>query len=837
MFEKLMKNADWIAIPFGIIALTLSFAGIDNHYLIWFIRIAGAMAVIYTIYALYLFIFRRPMFDWHLLHGHFLRKVFSLILLTPFLLTAATYIWIKNPKEMVFDENLYECKENSLPCDIKKEQESPNIFWSTYYHFIDPGNQHMTTTKTGRIYSALVAILGMFLLNGLLVSSIIGWIDRRKEELTKGEVRYKIWHLGRSRFAIVFGANEIASSVIRNLLTPKRKGEINYKCEGNNRYVILQTSRKADKVRTELASHLNEEELKKVIIYKAQRDSIEEIENLGLRYSTEIYILGESAFIDGGETYHDAMNMRCANMIAVELEQSRKEREEQKKKKGCSVRKVCKVMFEYQTTSSIFQFSDISKLVKDNLIFIPFNRYESWARKVIVDGTCEGIDYTPLDGKGIQKDSNEFVHLVIVGMSKMGVALGVEALQQAHYLNSDRARTRITFIDTNADKEMAFFKGRYANMFELVRHRYVNKTKADDPKSNENWTDPMAADSCKWKHLSEDGENFLDVEIEFIKGEIESEGIRDYLKQLSLNRNAKLTMAICLTYTHQAVAAALYMPMEVYKNDRLQQIWVYQRESEDIISNLNNECNDLRYKKMRPFGMLYGEYMSDRALYLKALLVNVAYSITNNYNKVGWPKDILDKKDAGYVEARKSWKTLSIDKRWSNKYYADSIYIKIRNILINKDEYSSPQKVMNLLNNDFKNTIDTISKAIEENSKPLSVCEHNRWNIQQLMLGYSPCDKELDQIFNLINNGRDKELIKERYIKWKEIHLHDSSCDKKIKDDVKESALRIHPNLCSYNHLDEVDSGAKKYDSDMNAAITRIISIIDRHNLNSKDKQ
>ena len=144
---------------------------------------------------------------------------------------------------------------------------------------------------------------------------------------------------------------------------------------------------------------------------------------------------------------------------------------------------------------------------------------------------------------------------------------------------------------------------------------------------------------------------------------------------------------------------------------------------------------------------------------------------------------------------------------------------------------------MNLLNNDFKNTIDTISKAIEENSKPLSVCEHNRWNIQQLLLGYSPCDKELDQIFNLINNGRDKELIKERYIKWKEIHQQKKKYKKKIKDDVKESALRIHPNLCSYNHLDEVDSGAKKYDSDINAAITRIISIIDRHNLNSKDKR
>lgn len=828
MFEQIMKHMDLrVAMPIGAITILLSLCGLADEYLVWFIFVSAALAFLYISYALFLWL-QRPKFDWHLIHGHFLRKLVCLILLVPFLVMLIPIMGGFSSKEMVYEANLYQCQDSDLPCTIRSKQESPNLFWSTYFHFIDPGNQHMTTTKNGRLYAALVAILGLVLLNGFLISSIVGWIEKRKEEWLNGKIRYKRRELGKYRFAVVIGANEIVASVIHNLFTSKKDGEINYKCEGNNRYVILQTSRNVDEVRAELASYLNDAELKKVVIYKALRDSIVEIEKLFTDFATEIYVLGESTQIDGGETYHDAMNMRCVNMIAEALNQTREKRIREKIKNCRSVRKVCKVMFEYQTTSSIFQFSDISMKIKDNMVFIPFNRYESWARKVIVDGSYGNIDYLPLDGNGISKDSSEFVHIVIVGMSKMGIAMGIETLLQAHYLNSDKARTRITFIDTNADQEMSFFKGRYANMFELIRSRFIDAT-LDEKKIKYDceWNDPIAGESGKWKHLCEKDESFLDVEIEFIKGEIESDGVRYCLRQLASDKKAKLTIAICLPNTHQAVAASLYMPIEIYKNERLQQIWVYQRESEDIISNLNKESIDLRYKKIRPFGMLYGEYMSDRTLYLKALLVNVAYDITNKYNGADWPKDILDKSDKGYTHARQSWKRLSVDKKWSNKYFADSIYVKIRNVLLNDKCYSTGSKVQFFLYEDIERTIHTIEKAITDNIDSLAVCEHNRWNIQQLILGYSPCDEELDSIFKEINENKETDQLIKRYLNWKETNLHNNVCSKKIKDDVKESALRIHPNICSYNHLSSVDSGAKQYDEDLNMAICKIIAIVD----------
>ena len=166
----------------------------------------------------------------------------------------------------------------------------------------------------------------------------------------------------------------------------------------------------------------------------------------------------------------------------------------------------------------------------------------------------------------------------------------------------------------------------------------------------------------------------MDVEIEFVKGELESENVRKYLSDISNGenewvKNSKLTVAICLTQTHQAIAASLYMPISIY--EKAQQVWVYQPDAEDIILNLKNTKQaDKRYKKLRAFGMVDRDYMSNRSLYLKSILVNAMYDLSDGNKFKGFDvKDIdMGIKDK-YKEIREMWKKLTIDKKFSNKYF------------------------------------------------------------------------------------------------------------------------------------------------------------------------
>ena len=805
----------------------------------------------------------------------------------------------------------------------------------------------------------LIMLFQVVVFEGLVLAAIVGWTGRRSKKVQQGEVRYSILALKGiipfKKYAVVIGANEVAPSVIKNLLKREdEKKSLNYAHENENQYVILQTSSKVDEVRKTLRSYLTPDECDRVIIYSDLRNSYEGLQDLHLKYASEIYVLGENTTVDGGETFHDTMNMRCVNMIAdelirkhnkesdynklIELEKSLKkenqkaEAEQDKarikalKEEINNVRElllpnrnVCKVLFEYQTTFSIFQFSDVPEKVRYAMKFIPFNRYDSWARRVMMDNKAialvdennvnshQQINYTPLDGfKGIKPDDSQRVHFIVVGMSKMGVAMGTQALFQAHYPNyvrDNNLKSRITFIDANAEQEMQFFRGRYATLFELARHRYIDakECKGAPLNSGYKWIDPMLDSKTKWKHLSAGGKNFLDVEIEFGKGELESEGVREYLRQVTADERSKVTIAICLPLTHQSVAAALYMPSEVYKN--VQEIWVYQREASDIITNINpleNHNDDVYecYKKLKPFGMLYGEYIDRRTYYLKALLVNGIYDITDVDNEMHFTKIDLDDKDT-YIDLRKSWKNLTVEKTWSNKYFVDTIYQKVRSTNLALSEEAA---IIGYNNEKFftGNWKESLNKALAELSKPigqdkkeyLAECEHNRWNVQQLLLGFSPADAEKfaelceDQAKETAEVSPIKDEIKS-YVKDKNItdqlvelnkKIHYTNGDvenksftsllkfkekiqgideglfadimtladkeekikkkqKPLKDKkavLKSPKNKIHYCICDFALLEAVDPGAKGYDEKLNGGIPIILEKVDGYTCSVK---
>lgn len=863
------------------------------------------------------------------------------------------------------------------------------IAWALSMHWVDSFNAKndfyravqfslkMKEAKDGdlNIFSfILVMLFQVVVFEGLVLATIVGWTGRRAKRYQNGEVRYHCVGVfkgifRRNDFAVVIGANEVAPSVIKNLLMheDKKKNSLNYAHEKENAYVILQTSSNVAKVRQMLQAYLTEDEYNRVIIYSDLRNSYEGLDALHLQHASEIYVLGENTTLDGGETYHDTMNMRCVNMIAKVLGNEKKHKKllkrisrihskiaklskqiqtinadatpQNKKKKRKENRiirlenrllhihnkidhrkRVCKVLFEYQTTYSIFQFSDVATEVKQAMHFIPFNRYESWARRVIVDNhalalidendkQCEQakehenkVTYRPLDGyEGIRFDDEQRVHFIVIGMSKMGVAMGVQALFQAHYPNyvkNSSLRSRITFIDANAEQEMQFFKGRYASLFELARHRYIdaNTCKENQLNSRYGWVDPTRQKDYPWMHLSKGGKNFLDVEIEFVKGELESDGVREYLRLVTADDKSMVTIAICLPETHQAVAAALYMPAEVYP--KVKEIWVYQREAADIIRNLNpeNDNKELNehYKKLKPFGMLYGEYIDSRTYYLKALLVNGIYDLDKK--SVLDPLDMDDK--TTYKKLRKRWNSLSVALKWSNKYFADTIYQKIRSAMptpLAEDAaiggYNNPAFFTEGWYEEIKNAL--------QKADGLAECEHNRWDVQQLLLGFTPADKTTYQYICTEQKKTAKQLSplskkKEKFIKDNTNYLKKlledikntfpandltenvddlnftellafiaeknkkikkeknqividaemsaqlqamKECEEKInainkpltqyKKALKSPINKIHYCICDFDHLDDVDPDAKRYDQKLNAGIPLILKLVD----------
>ena len=813
--------------------------------------VLGLVGLVYCLYYLYIGFLCPIKRDWILAKGHFLIKVVNFVLLVPFVVVSLLQV-VKivddlegiTPQGFFYEDGLYpQTSENAVQEEISK-LDSPSLFWTVYYHFIDPGNQHMTTSELGRKGSALIAILGFLLLNGLLISTLISWFDRRREHWINGEIRYGNLAFGKhSKLAVVIGANEAAPTIIRKLLRGNGIEEV--------QYVILLTNENVDNVREKIASYLTEEEEQRIVIYNGQLDSIEEIDKLNLEKATEVYVLGESSNDDVSQSYHDTQNMRCVHNIASCLEDKCEEKQ-----------LLCWVLFEYQTTYSVFQFSDLPNNIRKHLVFIPFNVYENWAQCVLVEGKyietikrfgsvrCKygctqdsalssdrqrTIEYMPLDGTGISPTSKERVHLVVVGMSKMGIAMAIQAAQVAHYPNfstgrtdkqgrvlrgPSEIRTRITLIDENADNEKNFFMGRFQHLFALARHRYIDASN-EDCDVDVPWNDPMHSDGGDFSKL---GENFIDIEWEFVKGNVQSPGVMKYLKDAAkradnqLAERSLMTVAICHPLAHEAIAAAMYMPGEIY--DNALQILVYQREASDIVYNLSNKDNvyeNKRYAKLRPFGMLDSDFTMNNGNYYRSLLCNYVYMLLSNGNtddeqikRILAGMDISQKEEKHMQKAREGWKALSIFNKWSNRYLSNSFETKLRSI--------------GALFDSIEQHYEEVCYQMEHYKQEMEECEHNRWNVQQLLMG-----------FRAYNN---EELATYQKLKTEVADSEDAKIAlKEFKQNMKRSPEKVHLNICSIAMMEKLDQEAMYYDEALNAAIPSIMRCIERHQKNCYDNK
>lgn len=805
--RKVAGSLDWISIAAGCSVWLLVFISPELRFLRLLTILLGVVGLAYFGYAVSLII-KRPSFDWHLIHGNFLRKVICLVVLMPFVLSCLLPGYLKT-EELAYEDTLYKSYVNET--SLEKEQVDPPLIWGIYYHFMDAGNQHMTTTKSGRGWAALISILGVFLLNGLLVSSIVGWVDSRKERWLKGEVRYKNF-LKRKKHYIIIGGNDMVPGVVSEIF----KSAV-------DEYVLIQTSRDVESFRRELFSNLSEGEQKKVIIYYGNRNSKEDIEALILETAEEVYVLGEEARTDDLESYHDTMNMKCLRMISDAISSVSKFM----KDSSGDHRLVCRVLFEYQTSFNLFQVTDIDG---DKIRFLPFNYYEMWAQKVLI---CQHLtkdksayEYLPLEGvEGIRSEDDQYVHLVIVGMSRMGIAMALEAAHLAHYPNYEtkKKRTKITFIDKNADEEKDFFMGRFKALFSLSHWRYG--TVADDDLV---WMHEHAI-SCQ-PHL---GGDFVDVEWEFIKGSIEEHAIQRYLIDLSSDDDVKLTIAVCLPENSRAIAAAAYLPDRIYQSDNTLQVLVYQRLNDELVTQLS--MNNKRYlKKIRSFGMAKECFNSN----LIDISESISKAVGKAYDDFAWGKVVERYLDKGlsssdmdnftngayskYPDKRDAIKAICDD--WMNKHSKETDSAKVdadRKSILAEVKKISPDNVQKenahltykaksarmwsntyniysmwtkfrcITTSDghmFDPLVDSLDELGSDMMNELGKMEHNRWVVEQMLLRYRPLTRE-EQKLAAVEDMYASSYQKNIYKKELYAHLDICSNDRLDKIDFKMSEL------------------------------------------------
>lgn len=598
------------------------------------------------------------------------------------------------------------------------------------------------------IASSITFLFGAFVFNGIIIGVITTSIERRVENHRRGHLHYL-----KSGHYIIMGYDDMVPSFITHIFGKDKDA-----------YILILTAKEVTGIREKLLKSFSELQMKHIIINYGHRTSTEYYKDIRLESAEEVFVVGNHS-----NAAHDAINVECVDSICRYM----KGKEKKPSKLTC--------VFKDLDTYGAFKTSEIFKGIKDlSIDFLPYNFYTGWAKQVFVKRQYRDFDnpeakpykYPLVYGKGIKPDDEKYVHLVFVGTTNFAVAFAMEAANVLHFPNAKKAKTRITFIDKNADKEKDEFITRNRHFFEVQEYKY--RDFSSEPKDIPKNTGKECVVFTEENGYRKEDSNFLDVEFEFIKGDIFSMTVQDEIRNWACEHKEEkqcLSIFLALADQRENFVMGMNMPDEVYANEV--PVFIRQNRSDNFVTNLRNEDKkkegekltysvvidgevklkerDARYAHIYPFGMNETAFSADDHSLKRAKLINYLYE-TANYETYKFQSILVLNaipEDKIWEKANDYWQKLSVALKWSNLYNSYTMRTKQRTL----------RAMRGLDIDDESRDYETLS---DYEAEQLAIVEHNRWNVEKLLMGYRKPRKEEDKYEYPDYSGqlkRNKELF------------------------------------------------------------------------------
>ena len=380
---------------------------------------------------------------------------------------------------------------------------------------------------------------------------------------------------------------------------------------------------------------------------------------------------------------------------------------------------LCHLLLRSNTLLHMIRLEGFKKDIEEKLEIYPFTIEDLWSQKLAL-----GLDYKP-----ITIQSEQTIHLVIFGMSKMAELTAINAAHVCHfpnYIKNHSQRTRITIIDERIQENCFKWIQKYQHLFDNCFYRFV------DPQKR-----PTISTFPPCQKQMED---FVDVEWEFVSTSPYDEIVRNKIKQWALSSSQLLTIVYANDNTEQNLTNATHLPDEIEM--AAVPIYVYMQSDYSFLQ-INHTG---KVTNIRPFGMSNYGYDINIPFVQMAKTVNYIYNQCRvmESNDGSWKLEYTVEVNA--EERERLWNTLPFNKRMSSIYNAMTIGIKMRSMGFKEDEWEKFYDIS------------------QDEIEILAQVEHNRWSVEELILGWRPCSAQ--EQLEVEADIKIKEELKKRKIHY-----------------------------------------------------------------------
>ena len=454
-----------------------------------------------------------------------------------------------------------------------------------------------------------------------------------------------------------------------------------------------------------------------VTLYRGCRTCADTLRTCQVDSASHIFILGED-----DEPAHDSLNVSCWQQVRQLRAQ-------------CNQLAQCYLML--RSSTSTFLFHSLQQEAHNSLETTIINSYESLAQQLLV-GDIYHNDTLTLDRGLVTAGSDRFVNLVVVGMTPMGYAFAATAAQLCHFPNFDESaprpiRTRITFVDPRANELMDCFKASYPGIFDLSHVRYIEQPGA--------WLQGVPQRSLG---------DFVDVEWQFVKGNISSEWIRDMLSDCAADSRQVLSVALCGGDSARNLAEAYRLPRQLYplpdsnnSSPLTPVVYVNQPDDSSLVQTVQNEV--LRFHNVVPFGFSAKGFDP-----LHSLRIAAAKRINYLYQKENSGK-VFTSMPADEALLNELWRQLSSAEKTAALLAANATNTFIRSFGLSRT---------------------TLADHLSDDAlvESFAAVDHARRNMACLLAGYSamPADQRArlnSALQSADNSEREEATIQSKYSK------------------------------------------------------------------------
>ena len=534
------------------------------------------------------------------------------------------------------------------------------------------GGQFPLHSPLPLLLQLIIVIAGSALMAAFLTGSVTTILLNRRDNLLHGHSRYYF-----SNHILVLGGSQVVLQLLRSLDSrPDLQGKP---------WVILTSADAAtlrDLIHTTLPQTRHAIPL---VIYHGDPTDPSTLRSCQAELASTILITGED-----GDPQHDQLNIACWNTLRHQ-------------RTNATLLAQCYLYIDRLFTAQMLH--DLPPESHTSLETTVINRFEAIARQTLVSPSPDSAHLT-LDRYLLGPDSTRRVHLIVVGLTPMGLAFASTAAQLCHYPNfattaARPRRTCITFVDPLAAQKMEFFKTRYPGLFQLSHIT-------------------LRTDGGGWQSSRPDPAygDFLDIEWQFLNGGVEQSWIRDQLSSYALDEQQVVSVAFCTDNPSHNLSAALSLPAPYYSLADADDpsavsplIYVYQPLNAVLARAAQTEVP--RYHNIVPFGMPDGTVDPfDAATTLLAKRINYIHHKIES----GKPLTTIPSEPQSLNNL---WCQLSI----AEKHRAIHAATLVDTLMRTTRSLSDP---------------DGPDPSAPSPTDLLARIEHNRWNMEMLLDNYAP---------------------------------------------------------------------------------------------------